>query len=480
MKILFVISEVEDIIKTGGLADVGKALPLSLKGLGHEVRVIMPYYKQVAENFRLVDAMPSQIIHVNGLSYTYSVKELDFHGLKVYLIDHPYFSESESPYGDTSLASNGQKFALFSVAALCVSTNVNFIPDVLHCNDWHTSLTPYFMKSDYLTRHHLIADESFFANTKCVMTIHNAAFQGVEQLRLVPLLDANDMYKVYTDNGHLNMLRTGIMYSDKICPVSPSYAKEITTYLGSHGVSDVINQAPEKVIGILNGCDYSQWDPASDDLIPANFSLADMRGKATCKKELQKLAKLPQIKSVPVVGMVCRATRQKGFGFILPIIEQVLRHKVQIVVMGTGDNAIVAKLHQLSRAYPDKFHFLEAFKPDFSHLIEAGSDFFLMPSEFEPCGLNQMYSLAYGTLPIVRNVGGLADTVIDVSLPDANGFAFDEPSSMALLNTIRNALLSYQESPSLIKELIKRGMQTRFTWDTAAKQYEHVYVNLLN
>lgn len=477
MKILFVISEVEDIIKTGGLADVGKALPLALRDLGHDVRIIMPYYKQVAEGFDLVDAMPPQIMHVNGGSYSYKVKELDFHGVKTYLIDHPYFSEAQTPYGDTSLASNAQRFSLFSVCALSVSANLDFAPDILHCNDWHTALTPYFMNSDYLIRHQLIANSEFFAHTKCVMTIHNAAFQGVEKLALVPLLNYNDERLIYTDNGHVNMLRTGVMFSDKICPVSETYAKEITTYIGSHGISDVINQAPYKVTGVLNGCDYSQWDPSTDQLIPANYSVDDMAGKAACKKALQKIAKLPQIKSVPLIGMVCRATRQKGFDFIMPIIEEVLQHKVQFVIMGTGDATIVNQLHEISRKHPDKFHFLEAFEPPLSHLIEAGADFFLMPSEFEPCGLNQMYSLAYGTLPIVRHVGGLADTVIDISQANANGFSFEKPSDINLLSTIRNALLTYHESPAKIKKMIEVGMKTRFTWETAAKHYEDVYKN---
>ncbi|MFT6270112.1 MAG: starch synthase [Alphaproteobacteria bacterium] len=475
MKILFVISEVEDIIKTGGLADVGKALPMALRDLGHDVRIVMPYYKQVATNFDLIDAMPSQIMHINGASYAYNVKELDFHGIKTYLIEHPYFSEAKSPYGDESLASNAQRFSLLSLCALSVSANVDFTPDILHCNDWHTALTPYFMHSDYLVKHQLIANEDFFVHTKSVLTIHNAAFQGVEKLEGVPLLSGSDEHHIYTDNHHVNMLRTGILFSNKVCPVSKTYAKEITSYLGSHGVSDVINQASHKVTGVLNGCDYSQWDPATDPLIPANYSVADMKGKEVCKIELQKIANLPQLKSVPLIGMVCRATKQKGFDFIMPIIEELLRHKVQFVIMGTGDETIVSKLHEISRSNPDKFHFLEAFKPELSHLIEAGSDFFLMPSEFEPCGLNQMYSLAYGTLPIVRHVGGLADTVIDISLPHANGFSFESPSALNLLSTIRNALLTYQESPAKIKQMTKLGMQTRFTWDTAAKLYEQVY-----
>ena len=477
MKILFVISEVEDIIKTGGLADVGKALPIALQKLGHEVTIVMPYYHQIADSLHVVDAMPQQTMQINGGRYTYGVKKLDFHGIKTYLIDHPYFSHAKSPYGDETLASNAQRFSLLSVCALSVSANIGFVPDILHCNDWHTALTPYFMHSDYLQKHRLIARHDFFAHTKSVITIHNAAFQGVERLDHVPLLNATDLHYIYTDNNHVNMLRTGIMFSNKVCPVSQTYAQEITTYLGSHGISDVINQAPHKVTGVLNGCDYTQWDPSTDKHIPANFSLNNMQGKAVCKQALQKVANLPVAKTIPLIGMVCRVTKQKGFDFIMPIINDLLQHQVQIVIMGTGDERIVAKLHEISQEHPQKFHFLEAFKPDLSHLIEAGSDFFLMPSEFEPCGLNQMYSLAYGTLPIVRHVGGLADTVVDISLPNANGFSFIEPSALSLLSTIRNALLSYHDAGDKIQLMISQGMSTRFTWDAAAKQYENVYQN---
>ncbi|MDT0596091.1 glycogen synthase [Glaciecola petra] len=476
MKILFVISEVEDIIKTGGLADVGKALPIALKNLGHEVVLVLPNYKQVADSFSLVDAMPEQVIHINHQNFSFGVKELDFHGIKTYLIDHPYFSQADTPYGDNELASNAQRFSLFSISALCVSANINFAPDVLHCNDWHTSMAPYFMHSGYLHRHNLVAQADFFAQTKSVITLHNAAFQGIEKLHKISLLDHEDIQKVYIDNDDLNMLKTGIMFSNKVCAVSPTYAKEIFSVIGSHGICDVINQAPFKVSGVLNGCDYTQWDPETDSILPQNYTANELSGKSTCKAALQKESGLPVVKSIPVIGMVCRATRQKGFDFIMPILSELLEHKVQLVIMGTGDKTITSHLREISQAHPEKFSFVEDFRPDFTHLIEAGADFFLMPSEFEPCGLNQMYSLAYGTLPIVRNVGGLADTVIDYSLPNANGFAFDKPESEALLATLRRALLIYNESPARIKELIKEGMNTRFTWEAAAKEYEKVYL----
>ncbi|WP_395338250.1 glycogen synthase [Ningiella sp. W23] len=474
MNILFLISEVEDIIKTGGLADVGKALPIALQERGHKVIIVLPLYKALSDGVGMATAMPEQVLHVHNQAYHFGVKQLDLHGLDVYFVDHPYFSHNASPYSEEG-SSNAQRFAMFSLAALKIARELNFKPDIVHTHDWHTSIANYFIKSNYLQRHTLIDDAAFFASTKTVLTIHNAAFQGVCALSQVPILDAYAHTQVNTDNGYLNLLKTGIVYADRICPVSPSYAKEIQDHIGSHGIADVIHQAPHKVFGILNGCDYSQWDPSTDTLIPHNYSADNLEGKAKCKSALQKQAKLKAQKSIPLFGMVCRATQQKGFGYLMPILSDFLQHRVQLVIMGTGDPVITQELHQIAEKHADRFTFIEAFSPEFAHLIEAGSDFFLMPSEFEPCGLNQMYSLAYGTIPIVREVGGLADTVIDAQYENATGFVFKDPTPLALLNCLRKIVLISQEQPQVIAKMQERGMATRFTWERAAQQYEMVY-----
>ncbi|WP_371193988.1 glycogen synthase [Glaciecola sp. SC05] len=476
MNILFLISEVEDIIKTGGLADVGKALPLALAERGHKIKIVLPYYKQVAADFALADAMPKQSIHIHQQHYEFGVKQLSLHDLDVYLVDHPYFSENATPYSEDA-SSNAQRFAFFSLAALKIASELNFQPDLVHTHDWHTAIANYFVKSDFIARHAVIADDQFFAKSKTVITIHNAAFQGVCALSRVPILDDFSHSQVNTDNGYLNLLKTGISYADKVCPVSPTYAQEIKSMVGSHGIFDVINQAPYKVTGVLNGCDYTQWDPSNDPLIPHNFSLSNMTGKEKCKVALQKKSKLKALKTVPLFGMVCRATQQKGFAYLMPMLAELFEHKVQLVIMGTGDVSITAELKELAKQYPEQFAFIEAFSPEWAHLIEAGSDFFLMPSEFEPCGLNQMYSLAYGTLPVVRSVGGLADTVIDASDAEGNGFVFLDPSSEALLSCLRRVLLLTKEQPKLLQQMQTRAMQKRFTWQQAAKEYEQVYTS---
>jgi starch synthase len=268
MKILFLISEVEDIVKTGGLADVGKALPIALSELGHELCIVLPYYKAAHDSLQLSDATPQQIIYANDQSYTFNIKELNFNGIPVYFVDYPEYFNNEHLYSENDGVSNAEKFTFFSLAALKTAEAIGFKPDILHTNDWHTSMACYFAKHSPLVY-------EFFAHTKSVLTIHNAAFQGTDDLRNIPSVEASSP-GMYVEHNHLNMLKTGLLYADKICPVSTSYAQEIATPLGSHGIDDVIRQRINSVEGILNGCDYEQWDPSTDKFIAAHYSIEDM------------------------------------------------------------------------------------------------------------------------------------------------------------------------------------------------------------
>ena len=471
MKVLFLISEVEDIVKTGGLADVGKALPLALAALGHEVKVILPYYKAASDTLMLSSCIAQQILYVNDKSYSFNVKNLSFNGIDVYFVDYPDYFNSAALYGESE-TSNAEKFTFFSLAALKTAEAIGFKPDILHANDWHTSMACYFAKHSPLSYEH-------FANTKSVLTIHNAAFQGVEHTQKVPSLDSKAP-GMYIEHDHINMLKTGLLYADKICPVSQTYAQEISTPLGSHGIDDVIRQRINSVEGILNGCDYEQWDPNTDEFIAAHFTVDDMQGKSACKRDLQRTFGLRQNAKVPLLGMVCRTTLQKGFGYLMPILEELLEHDVQLALVGTGQKDITDELHRIAAAHPKRFVFIEDFKPDYAHKVEAGADFFLMPSEFEPCGLNQMYSLAYGTVPIVRGIGGLKDTIVDYGEENSTGFMFHEPSSEALLSVIRKALLVRLEAKKDFSALISRGMKQKFTWEKAAEKYSEVYSGVKN
>ena len=474
MQIVFAVSEVEDLVKTGGLADVGKSLPIALKAMGHDVCIVMPLYQAIEQKASLSDACVPLSFTASGQHYEFRVKQLSLHDVPVYLIDYPDYFARDGLYSDSydAFEDNGQRFAFFCNATLHALSHLSIVPDVIHCNDWHTGMLPFLIRHNEQGN---LTEE--FAKTKTVMTIHNAAFQGVYEMNTVPILRDTPFIHNCVQNYYINYLQTGLSYCDGITSVSPNYAKELLTDLGSHGLSGILSHRANRLFGVLNGCDYTQWDPKTDHHIEANFDDADLTGKAKCKKALQKTAKLPQKKKVPMIGMVCRLTAQKGFGYIVPILEQLLEHKVQLVIVGTGDPVVVEQLEAISQKYSDKFAFIQGFSNEYAHWIEAGCDFFLMPSQFEPCGLNQMYSLAYGTLPIVRSVGGLKDTVIDAEADPTNatGFAFETPQPYALLACIRRALLMYHEAPEKIADIQLRAMQTKFTWQAAAKEYVDIY-----
>jgi starch synthase len=472
MKILFVVSEVEDLVKTGGLADVGKALPLALAELGHDVTIVMPYYKQLADKFNAANCCDNQTLRAGGKFYEFAVKRLTLEGLPVLAVDYPEYFERKGLYSDDYHAypDNAERFAFFASAALQASKAVGFQPDIVHCNDWHTALIPYFVSID---------DSGFFAQAKTIFTIHNGAYQGTHRFSEIVFLQAHYELHSQLDGDALNFVRMGIRYANKINAVSPNYGQELLTPLGSHHLYNEFQNRRDDVSGILNGCDYSQWDPISDPHIAKNYHHADLSGKKACKAELQKELGLPKKMRVPILGMVCRLTDQKGFSFILPMLDKLMQHNVQLAIIGTGDPQISLFLREMVDKYPQKMAFVEDFSIRKAHMIEAGSDFFLMPSLFEPCGLNQMYSLAYGTLPIVRAVGGLKDTVVDLTEnPDcATGFVFEQPDSSALLSCIQRALLFYHELPKVLELTQQRAMQSRFTWETAAQDYQALYLS---
>ena len=470
MKILFVVSEVEDLAKTGGLADVAKALPVELKKLGHEVIILMPYYKLLADKFDAKQVLGEQTVFAGPKPYSFKLRQLEVGGISVYCVDHHQYFDRDGLYSDAYHAfnDNAERFAFFADAALHAAKALNFQPDIVHCNDWHTALTPYFMQAD---------KSGYFSASKSVLTIHNGAFHGTHRLDQIPYLQSQLELHKQLDGDAVNFLRMGIRYATKINTVSPNYAAELLTTLGSHMLYHEFQNRAKDVSGILNGCDYSQWDPSTDEHIVENFDHDNPAGKLACKRALQSQVGFVENANVPLIGMVCRLTEQKGFGYILPILEDLLQHNIQLLIVGTGDPSISEVLKHHAQIHRDKFVFIDTFSVELAHMLEAGSDFFLMPSLFEPCGLNQMYSLAYGTLPIVRAVGGLKDTVIDLlEQPDkGTGFVFEHPDSSALLSCIRRALLHFYEYPDSFNAMKHRGMQTRFTWEQSAKDYVALY-----
>lgn len=480
MNILFVASEMEGFVKTGGLADVAKALPLELKKAGHDVRVIIPGYSAIEQRkYGKIIANGSLATEPQYIDIPYEIRELHLEDIPVYLVENRHYFERAGLYGENNngYADNGERFAFFCATVLQAAEQLNFRPDIIHCNDWHTALLPMLLK----TRH---KQNNFYTHTKTILTIHNGAFQGVSersQLWAIPEIRNSPNETIYQGPYHINFLKCGVLAADKINAVSETYAKELKSYLGGHGMAKHFLDRSSDLTGIVNGCDYNDWDPATDKYLPVQYTEQDLQGKQICKKALQEKVGLP-VSPLPMFGMVCRLTEQKGLPYLLPILAKFLVHHVQIVIVGSGDPLLAQRLESIAEQYPTKFKFINTYSNELAHLVEAGCDFFMMPSQFEPCGLNQMYSLAYGTIPIVRSVGGLKDTVIDYdqNVEQATGFVFDEPEPHDLLNVLRRALLLHVQDFDEFKRIQKNAMQTRYLWSDSVHKYEKMYQDALN
>ncbi|MBD1558267.1 glycogen synthase GlgA [Vibrio sp. S9_S30] len=475
MNIWFTVSEAEGLVKSGGLADVAKALPKALQVLGHDVSIVIPGYR----------TMPglegAEIILNTELDFwphiRYQVKKLSLDGVPVYAVEcHKYFDRSEL-YAESNQAypDNGERFGFFASACLDILPKLGIKPDIIHANDWHTGLIPFLLKTRY-------EHDERYRSIRSVLTVHNAMFKGIytyHDLEIIPELNLSGLEQLQYGQDCISMLRAGVAYADKVNAVSPNYAAELMTALGSHGMVDDFVHRSTDLYGILNGCDYSEWDPKSDKYLDHHYeaeAASMVKGKQLNKCQLQGEVGLP-CKELPVFGMVCRLTHQKGFHYLLPIIEKFLRNDVQLVIVGTGEPQVAAKLHEVANRYSNKFVFIEAYNNRLAHLVEAGSDFFLMPSEFEACGLNQIYSMAYGTLPIVREVGGLKDTVVDYDTDGklATGLSFLEPTPEALLIAMQRALILYLQQPDEVQRIRLNAMHTEFSWEASANEYINMY-----
>lgn len=474
MNILFLASEVSSLIKTGGLADVAKALPSHLMLNKQKIILCIPCYSLI-ENSKNFPIIGKGVLNANSpISTEYNIRQTFLpSGVEVWLIECDKYFDRTSLYGDNNQAyiDNGQRFAFYSAASLDACKVLDFKVDIVHCNDWHTALCPMILRIKY-------SQDPFFEKTRSVLSIHNGAFQGVfdrDQLSIVPEI-ANIHNDMINQGSYINFLKCGVFYADKINTVSPGYASELTTYLGGHGMTKNFQDRSEDLVGILNGCDYSDWDPSTDQHLNIRFDESTLDEKVLGKYLLQRKVDLP-MGDDPLYGMVARITDQKGIGILIPVLEKFLQHRVQIIIQGTGDPTFEQELKNLSQKYPHKFVYFPVYNNNLAHQIEACSDFFLMPSIFEPCGLNQMYSLAYATLPIVRSVGGLKDTVIDYDTDreNANGFVFFEPNSQELLSTLRRTLIFYLEDQDEMERIKRNAIGVKFLWEDAVKEYIKLY-----
>jgi starch synthase len=483
VKILFVSAECAPFAKTGGLGDVSAALPRYLAKRGHDVRVVIPFYARVWEKHRGFKPILEDLsVQLGPRRVVFSVFEhlLPDSKVPVYFVHCPSLYDRKSIY--TSDPDEHLRFAVLQWAALKTAQFIRFSPDIVHANDWQTALMPLMLRS-------VLAWDKLFARTRTVLTLHNVGHQGTFGAHVVPELGlaeaSGNFHQDQLNEGRVNFLLTGLLYADVITTVSPTYAREIQTAEHGVGLDAFLRARRDVLVGILNGIDEDVWSPETDTLIPARFSAADLAGKETCKKALLSKMHLPYHPRAPVFGVVSRLAWQKGFDLLQEVLPSVLaRHDVQVVVLGQGEGRYEELFSRLRGQMPHKLSFHRGFSEPLAHLIEAGSDFFLMPSRYEPCGLNQMYSLRYGTPPIVHKTGGLADTVRLWRGPGSggNGFVFDHFDARALRWAIDYAIEVWGTGTgtdrAIFRELQRNGMKEDFGWDRRVGQYEDLYRQL--
>lgn len=479
MKILFVSSEAVPFIKSGGLADVAGALPKALKKKGHDVRVVVPRYWAIGkERWNLKTIIGSMGVPMGYGTVWCSVMEAFIDGdIPVYFIDHEAFFGRAGIYDDGEWAypDNAARFGFFSKACLQVCHDLQFRPDIVHANDWQTALVPAYLKTTH-------AYDDFFSQTASVFSIHNMAYQGAfpqEDFEFLGIDIQHMTEEKFESYAGINLMKAAIFFADGINTVSPGYAQEIMGEPGANGLSPYLQRRKDDVCGILNGVDYDEWDPSVDSLLPQKYSVNDLSGKAVCKAVLQREFGLHEDPNIPVIGVVSRLTPQKGLHEIIPAMGRIMRDMhVQFVFVGTGEKWMEDFFGGLPARYGGRIGAWIGYNNYKAHLIEAGSDFFLMPSLFEPCGLNQIYSLRYGTLPIVRATGGLKDTVeqYDESTGDGTGFVFDAANPHVLYDVIGWAVSTYYDRPKHMKQVIQTAMKKHFCWYETAEQYEAFYL----
>jgi starch synthase len=468
VNVLFVSSEVAPFAKAGGLGDVAAALPKALAdGRGHDVRVVMPLYSRVKAQLEPVFADAS--IELGGTRVHFSVLTGKLPGSKVPV----YFVRCPGLYGRPNIyTQDGDehlRFAVLSWAALVICQRLGFRPDIVHANDWQTSLLPLLLKT-------MFAWDRLFSQTRTVLTIHNIGHQGSFDAKLLSQTGLSDaahhFHQDQLREGRINPLLTGILYANAITTVSPTYAREIQTSEHGVGLDGFLRERSSVLFGVLNGIDETEWNPEVDTKIPHRYSVDNLAGKLENKKALLAAANLPFVREVPLVGIVSRLAWQKGFDLCFGVLPRLLqRNAMQLVVLGTGEPKYEEFFSSLARRLPRHVAYLRAFSEPMAHLIEAGSDMFLMPSRYEPCGLNQMYSLRYGTPPIVHRTGGLADTV-----GSSNGFPFDHFDDGGLRWALGRALSVWGRGGTPAwSHLQANGMRARFGWNERVAAYEQIY-----
>ncbi len=480
LNILMVAAEAAPFAKEGGLGDVVGSLPRFLSRKGHDVRVIMPRCDGIGvEKYGLTQAGGPLGVPMGGIGELWcAVFQGNFPGtdIPVYFIDHEHLFKRRGIYNNEhgqAFADNDRRFIFLSRASLQLCKMLDFKPDVINVHDWHTASVPVFLNTIY--RH-----DPFFADTATVLTIHNMQHQGVFPRGVMDILGVGYEHlnvKELEFFGNVNLLKGGIVHASLLATVSPTYATEIQTREFGYGLEGVVKNRQSDLLGILNGVDYDEWNPETDTFIASHYSAKDLSGKALCKRDLQQIFGLVEEPETPVIGIVSRLVEQKGIDVIAGAIHRLLGSDIQFVLLGAGEGWAHSFFGDLPLRYPGRFGCYIGYNNMIAHKIEAGADFFLMPSRFEPCGMNQMFSLRYGTLPIVSSTGGLNDTVenFNEETLEGTGFKFHDLTADALLNTVKWAVHTFNNRKEAMETLIRRAMNMKFTWDDAAEKYEKVF-----
>jgi starch synthase len=474
MKILLVSSEVSPFAKTGGLADVAGSLPRALRQLGHDVRIILPCYQVVEEQgFTLRKGRKSVEVPIGGIPRKGLLRQSSLDGVPVYFIENRDFFQRRELYGGSGgdYPDNALRFGYFCRAVLEFLRRMDFRPDILHLNDWQTGIIPVLLRTE-------LKNDPFYAAIGTVLTIHNLGYQGLFPPETLSALGLDQ--RLFTLDGmeyfgQISFLKGAIVHADMLTTVSATYCREIQTPEMGFGFDGILRQRSDSLVGILNGIDQKAWDPETDSLLPANFSAAELRGKAVDKKALQKDLGL-EVSSAPIVAMVTRLDSQKGLDLVEAAWEELMSRDLQFVLLGTGEQKHMEFFASLQDQHPGKVAIRLSFADNLARLIYAGSDIFLMPSRYEPCGLGQLIALRYGSIPVARRTGGLADTIIDSDDDPqrSNGFLFSELSALGMLTALDRALDLFTDRRTWLK-MVRRAMSQDFSWTRSAERYLEVY-----
>jgi starch synthase len=481
-RICFLAAEIAPFAKTGGLGDVAAALTRYLHRRGHDVRVFVPLHGlmelQGVERHPL-EELQGLTVQVGARHFQYGVQTARLPGTDcwLYLIDCPAVFDRPRIYSDSP--DEHVRYLMLTRAALECCQRMRFAPQIVHCNDWHTAFTPLLLRTAYSW------DREIFGATRSLFTIHNIGYQGTFSAGYAadagPGVAIEQLHQADLALGRLNPMRHGILYADAVTTVSPTYAREICTPEGGYGLDADLRARADAVVGILNGVDYDEWNPATDHSVPFRYDRGDLSGKARNKEALLDLLRMPAATSTPLIGMVTRLTQQKGIELLFDTLPELLQQReVRFVALGSGEARYEQFMHSLQDRFPGRAVFYSGYSEELAHFIEAAADMFLMPSLYEPCGLNQMYSLRYGTVPIVRRTGGLADSVqhFDPASGTGTGVVFNDYDAGGLRWALTTAL-EWFSWPSVWRRLVLNGMQRDFSWDTQGAEYEALYARLI-